>query len=124
MSSALVRQALEFVDPEESGGKRSKRHTRQSRRPEAPGQDRFGPYKHNKKLVKKETKKDTEQEKIKKLLALSRPTVDSKIAGKIIERAVKGKPLADIVEEKKDDGKSILFPDESFTNFENELFCS
>ncbi|KAL0810669.1 hypothetical protein ABMA28_010002 [Loxostege sticticalis] len=125
MSSALVRQALELVDPEESVGKRGKRRSGQSRRGGSSGQG-TNPYKRNKKPNQKDTKTSTDiaEENIKKLLALSTPAVDKKTAEKIVERAIKGKPLAEKLQGKTDDGKSILFPTESFQDFENELFCS
>lgn len=47
------------------------------------------------------------------------------ICWQVVERAVKRKPLADTIEIKKDDHKSILFPEgETFEDFEKELFCS
>ncbi|CAG9792278.1 unnamed protein product [Diatraea saccharalis] len=111
MSSALVRQALEFVDPEESGGKRNKRPKRQPTRPGASGQGVYNHSKRKEKSVQKETRRDKAEEIIEKLLALSTPSVDKKIAEQILKRSIKGKPLADKLEIKKDDGKSILFPD-------------
>ncbi|RVE42268.1 hypothetical protein evm_013076 [Chilo suppressalis] len=111
MSSALVRQALEFVDPEESGSKRTKRRKGQSARPGAPGQDNREPYKRNKKPPQKDNSTDKVEENIKKLLALSTPSIDKKVAGKVLERAIKGKPLVEKIKVKEDDGKSILFAD-------------
>lgn len=120
MSSALVRQALELVDPEECLAK--KRGSR-SRRP--PGQERRHIFKNKTKKIKEpiKSKEQIAEENIKKLLALSKPTADSTITEKIVERATKRKPLADKPVVKVDDNKSILFP-ESFKDFEDELFCS
>lgn len=44
----------------------------------------------------------------------------------IVERAVKGKALADEIEVNNEPEKSILFPDgdDEFDQFEEELFCS
>lgn len=44
----------------------------------------------------------------------------------IVERAVKGKALADKIEVNNEPQKSILFSDdeEEFDKFEEELFCS
>ena len=39
-----------------------------------------------------------------------------------MERAIKGKPLCERVEVKKEEEKSILFPDEPFDEFEKTYF--
>ncbi|XP_072946270.1 uncharacterized protein [Epargyreus clarus] len=124
MSSALVRQALELVDPEENI--KNKRRARRRPYQDPSGQGFISQKRKNKKIVKQTSKSQEEvtQENIKKLLALSKPTADSTVATKIIERAIKGKPLADKIEIKTDEDKSILFPEESFKDFENQYFCS
>lgn len=120
MSSALVRQALALVDPEEN--------TKNSRRGNNPnrhqGQVSSHPYKKNKKQQQNITKskKEVTEENIKKLLALSTPSADTATAKKIVERAIKGKPLCERIEIKKEQEKSILFPDEPFEEFEKTYF--
>lgn len=42
----------------------------------------------------------------------------------IVERAIKRKPLAEKIEIKTEESKSILFPEESYKDFEKEYFCS
>lgn len=42
----------------------------------------------------------------------------------IVERAIKRKPLAEKIEIKTEESKSILFPEESYKEFEKEYFCS
>ncbi|XP_041971719.1 uncharacterized protein LOC121727792 [Aricia agestis] len=127
MSSALVRQALEFVEPEESDKrKRNKRRNNSTRHPTGTVQDLYHPYNQkNKKPTKgTEKSKNSAEENIKKLLALSTPVAKSVAKDKIIERAIKGKPLLQKVEKPKEDESSILFPEENFEEFEENLFCS
>ncbi|KAJ2944888.1 hypothetical protein O0L34_g1779 [Tuta absoluta] len=129
MSSALVRQALEFVDQEEIGGKRNRKRAATTR-PTTVGQDYSHTYKKQQKnrkpkLVKKVSSEQTIEENIKKLLELSKPPTDTAIAEKLVQRAVKGKPLLEKIEVKKEEYKSILFPDEEpYSKFEKEYFCS
>ncbi|CAH2098531.1 unnamed protein product [Euphydryas editha] len=126
MSSALVRQALAFVDPEENIGKGKKRRANPSRH-QSTGQVSSHPYKRKSKKQKQSSDKSNKQiteENIKKLLQLSTPTANKEVAQKIVERAVKGKPLAEKIEEKVNNGKSILFPEEPFHKFEKSYFCS
>uniref|UniRef100_A0A1E1W040 Uncharacterized protein n=1 Tax=Pectinophora gossypiella TaxID=13191 RepID=A0A1E1W040_PECGO len=120
MSSALVRQALQFVEQEESGGKRGKR-----RAGPATSQEHTHPYRKpsKKSKARKEVPSDVE-DTVRKLLALSAPTPDNTVAQKIVERAVKGKPLLEKIEVKKEEEKSILFPEEPYSKFEREYFCS
>lgn len=124
MSSALVRQALELVDQEDSGeAKRGSRKTR----PRHGGQDHRHLYKSKSKQPREPAKSTQQQsaENIDKLLKLSTRAADPSLADKIVERAVRRKPLADKEEVKPDDHKSILFPEgETFEDFEKELFCS
>ncbi|CAK1589401.1 unnamed protein product [Parnassius mnemosyne] len=125
MSSALVRQALAFVEGEESG--RKKRRNKSSQLQGSKVQDYNHPYKRKSKKTFKVTHKseeETAEENIRKLLALSEPAANSSIAEKIVERAIKGKPLAEKIEIKTEESKSILFPEESFKSFEKEYFCS
>ncbi|CAH0715129.1 unnamed protein product, partial [Brenthis ino] len=123
MSSALVRQALELVDPEENTKKKTKRRPNTSRH---QGQVVSHPYKKNKKQLQKKviSKEEITEENIKKLLALSTPTADSATAQKIVERAIKGKALSEKIEVNVEQQKSILFPDEPFEDFEKSYFCS
>lgn len=109
MSSALVRQALEIVDPEESVRGRNKK----AKRPKQ-GQEHSHPYKNKSKKPEKPEKSAEEiaEENIRKLLALSKPTADPSITKKIVQRAVGGKPLVDKPVKKKEENKSILFADE------------
>lgn len=124
MSSALVRQALELVDQEDSV--EAKRAARRSRPPHA-GQDHRHLFKSKSRKPKTPVKSKDQltEENINKLLKLSKPVAHSSVADKIVERAIKRKPLADTIEVKRDDHKSILFPEgETFEDFEKELFCS
>lgn len=127
MSSALVRQALAFVDPEENIGKGKKRRANPSRH-QSTGQVSSHPYKQKSKKQKQQqvdkSKEQITEENIQKLLKLSTPTANKEVAQKIVERAVKGKPLIEQIKEKVDDGKSILFPNEPFHKFEESYFCS
>lgn len=124
MSSALVRQALELVDQEDSGeAKRGSRKTR----PRHGGQDHRHLYKSRSKKPREpaKSKQQLSAENIDKLLKLSTRAADPSLADKIVERAVRRKPLADKEEVKQDEHKSILFPEgETFEDFEKELFCS
>ncbi|CAB3240369.1 unnamed protein product [Arctia plantaginis] len=122
MSLALVRQALELVDPEEC---LTKKRGGRVRRPAGQGYRHLSKNKSKAGKVSK-SKDQIAEENIKKLLALSKPTADTSTTEKIVERAIKQKPLADKPEVKVDDNKSILFPEgtESFEDFEEELFCS
>ncbi|CAG4972444.1 unnamed protein product [Colias eurytheme] len=118
MSSVLVREALAFVDPEENEKNKNKR----SRKRSNPGQGKVHPYNNknkNKKTKEKKSQEEIVDSNIKKLLALSAPVANTEIADKIIERAVKGKPLLEKIEKKVEEEKSILFPEESFkkTNY-------
>ncbi|CAH2057977.1 unnamed protein product, partial [Iphiclides podalirius] len=125
MSSSLVRQALAFVDGEESGPK--KRKGKAPKRQQYKGQDFLHPYKYKPNKTPKQIQKSEEEiseEAIKKLLALSEPVANNKVAEKIVERAIKRKPLADKIEIKTEETKSILFPEESYKSFEKEYFCS
>ncbi|CAG5006832.1 unnamed protein product [Parnassius apollo] len=125
MSSALVRQALAFIEGEESG--RKKRQSKSSQLQGPKVQNYNHPYKRkSKKTVKviHKSEEETAEENIRKLLALSESTANSSFAEKIVERAVKRKPLAEKIEIKTEEGKSILFPEESFKSFEKEYFCS
>ncbi|CAK1547558.1 unnamed protein product [Leptosia nina] len=113
MSSALVRQALAFVDPEDNETKKKKR-SKANRRSNS-GQDSH-PYKSSikrKSLKEEKSEEDTVDSKIKKLLALSAPVSKPKIAKKILERAAKGKPLLEKVEKKVEKEQSILFPEDN-----------
>ncbi|KAJ8708875.1 hypothetical protein PYW08_010257 [Mythimna loreyi] len=124
MSSALVRQALELVDQEDSV--EAKRAARRSR-PRRAGQDQKHLFKNKSKKPKApvKSKEQLTEENINKLLKLSKPVAQSSVVDKIVERAIKRKPLADTIEVKQDDHKSILFPEgETFEDFEKELFCS
>ncbi|PZC73348.1 hypothetical protein B5X24_HaOG209668 [Helicoverpa armigera] len=105
MSSALVRQALELVDQEDH----RQLYKSKSRKPAAPAR----------------SQEQQVQDNVSKLLKLSARAAHPSVADKIVERAVRRKPLADTPEEKQDDHKSILFPEtETFQDFEKELFCS
>ncbi|KAH9640890.1 hypothetical protein HF086_000795 [Spodoptera exigua] len=105
MSSALVRQALELVDQEDH------RHLYKSKTKKA------------REPVK--SKEQLSAENIDKLLKLSTRAADTSLADKIVERAIRRKPLADKEEVKQEEEKSILFPEgETFEDFEKELFCS
>ncbi|XP_039746997.1 uncharacterized protein LOC120624487 [Pararge aegeria] len=114
MSSALVREALAFVDQEETKVRSKKRRVERSR-PQHIGQVSSHPYKQkNKKQTKSivKTKVDIAEENIKKFLVLSSPTANKAVAEKIVQRAIKGKPLADKIEIKVTEEKSILFPED------------
>ncbi|KAG7296794.1 hypothetical protein JYU34_020734 [Plutella xylostella] len=121
MSSALIRQALEFVDQDEL-----KRDKRSKKRRLPAGQDQRQHFSGKVKKRSKEAAPQTVEDKIQKLLALSKPVADSELTEKIVKRAVKGKPLLEYIEVKKhEEEKSILFPEEeSFKHFEEENFCS
>lgn len=122
MSAALIRQALELVDPEESVDKRSKRGA--VRRKGSSSQETKKqqiPKKINKKQQKNKSSEQVSKATVKKLLALSRPTVKKTVSEKIVQRAIKRKPLVEKIEVKKDEGKSILFPeDEPILQAESE----
>lgn len=122
MSSALIRQALEFVDPEEH----SKLKKRGKKRSRSAGQAVPHPYKSRSEKTNNTTNDNKVDQNIKKLLVLSEPAADPNIVEKIIQRAKKQKPLLENTEVKKGKEKSILFPEEkqSFQDFEKELFCS
>lgn len=122
MSSALIRQALEFVDPEEH----SKLKKRGKKRSRSAGQAVPHPYKSRSGKTNNTTNDNKVDQNIKKLLVLSEPAADPNIVEKIIQRAKKQKPLLENTEVKKGKEKSILFPEEkqSFQDFEKELFCS
>ncbi|KPJ20499.1 hypothetical protein RR48_02035 [Papilio machaon] len=129
MSSALVRQALAFVEEEEKSGQKQPQGRKKKTRPQESNivRDLNHPYRRTTKKPQKEKKKSEKEiaeENIKKLLALSKPTANSTVAEKIVERAVKRKPLLEKIEVKKDDHKSILFPGESYKKFEKQYFCS
>ncbi|KPJ03886.1 hypothetical protein RR46_01838 [Papilio xuthus] len=129
MSSALVRQALALVEGEENSVQKQRKGKKKKTQPQELDKvrDLNHPYRRTNKKTQKETKKsekEIEEENIKKLLALSKPTANSAVAKKIVERAVKRKPLLDKIKVKKDDHKSILFPGESYETFEEEYFCS
>lgn len=112
MSAALVRQALEFVDPDENIDK--KKRTKRVAKSSSSGQVGIQKNEPKPKVQKREKiqKVDIAQENIKKLLKLSKPVVDKKAAKLIVARACKGKPLAEKIKVKKDVEKSILFPDD------------
>uniref|UniRef100_A0A2A4K106 Active regulator of SIRT1 n=1 Tax=Heliothis virescens TaxID=7102 RepID=A0A2A4K106_HELVI len=118
MSSALVRQALELVDQEDSG--EAKRGGRRAR-PRHAGQDHRQLYKSKKPQAPAKSKEQQAEENVSKLLKLSTRTAHPSVADKIVERAVKRKALADTPQERRDDYKSILFPDTEPQDIQNEL---
>ncbi|XP_032522122.2 uncharacterized protein LOC116773720 [Danaus plexippus] len=122
MSSELVRQALAFVDPDENNIK-SRKKKRNNSQGDLNTVNLFKNRNKKKKKIIKKSKEDLVEENIKKLLSLSTPT-DAANLDKIIKRAVKGKPLEENTDVKVDQEKSILFPEESFQEFEKTYFCS
>ncbi|CAG9568477.1 unnamed protein product [Danaus chrysippus] len=122
MSSELVRQALAFVDPDESNIK-SKKKKRNNSQGDLNTVNPFKNRSKKKQKIIKKSKEELAEENIKKLLSLSTPTEAANL-DKIIKRAVKGKPLEEKTDIKVGQEKSILFPEESFGDFEKTYFCS
>ncbi|KAI8423408.1 hypothetical protein MSG28_012554 [Choristoneura fumiferana] len=110
MSSALVRQALELVDPEESVRGRGKKAKSRS----SLGQEIGRPLKNKRKQKQPEKHSRTDEvtDNIRKLLALSQHTTDPNITKKIVARCAAGKPVSQKTASKKVEEKSILFPDD------------
>ncbi|CAF4956463.1 unnamed protein product [Pieris macdunnoughi] len=123
MSTALVKQALAFVDPEENDTKKRKRARVNQRLKSGQGSSHSHKRENKKNKTDIPPEGDRVESNIRKLLALSAPVSKPEVAQKILERAVKGKPLLERVEKKVEIEQSILFPEETFKSFENSYFC-
>lgn len=102
MSSALVRQALELVDSENSVRDKKRKSSRRGQ-----GDDRHRQYDKRK---KSEPEQHRSESVVEKLLLLTKHKSDTRVTNKLVSRAISGKPATSTSKQVEEE-KSVLFED-------------